>query len=213
MPSRCLPADWLLGYASGASPEPVALLVATHLAMCPTCRARAEALESVGGAMLEEIEPSEPPQGALEAILARLGEPDAPPDPALPLDPELERICPEPLRSYVAGRSWYPVIPGFQAIDLPLQFGHWPVRLIRMIGGMGIPAHGHRGIEAQLVLSGGYSDESGEYLPGDVQVADDACVHKLSVHRGEPCVILLLKENPILNVGLASRLFSLLTGA
>ena len=46
----------LLDYAAGNQDEPVSLLVATHLALCPACRATVERFETVGGAMIEELE-------------------------------------------------------------------------------------------------------------------------------------------------------------
>jgi len=49
----------LLEYASGAAPEPIALLVATHLALCPACRHVTAELEAVGGALLETLPPKD----------------------------------------------------------------------------------------------------------------------------------------------------------
>lgn len=48
----------LMEYASGSLREPVALLIATHLALCPQCRAESHRLETVGGALLEEATPT-----------------------------------------------------------------------------------------------------------------------------------------------------------
>jgi len=51
--------DLLLNYASGALDEASSLLVATHLALCPTCRGRAERAEMIGGELLESLPPAE----------------------------------------------------------------------------------------------------------------------------------------------------------
>jgi len=45
----------LLGYASAILAEPLALVVATHLALCPDCRAAVDRLEALGGVLLERI--------------------------------------------------------------------------------------------------------------------------------------------------------------
>ena len=47
--------DLLFDHVAGALSEPVALMVETHLALCPQCRIEARKFEAVGGAMLEEL--------------------------------------------------------------------------------------------------------------------------------------------------------------
>jgi putative transcriptional regulator len=65
--------ELLLSYAAGAVEEPVAVLVATHLALNPAARGRYRRLEALGGAMIEEIEPEPLAQGTLDAVLVRRG--------------------------------------------------------------------------------------------------------------------------------------------
>ena len=45
-----------MDYAAGSLSEPVALLIATHLALCPRCRHEVEEFEALGGALLEDLE-------------------------------------------------------------------------------------------------------------------------------------------------------------
>ena len=45
----------LVDYAAGSLDEPVGLLVATHLALCPDCRLKVSEYEKLGGALLEEM--------------------------------------------------------------------------------------------------------------------------------------------------------------
>ena len=59
----------LMGYAAGCLPEAFSLLVATHISMCDECRARAEAYDAVGGAVLES-EVAVMSEASLEACLA-----------------------------------------------------------------------------------------------------------------------------------------------
>ena len=43
----------LMAYSAGDLPEAFNLVVATHVSLCDECRARAEAYEAVGGAVLD----------------------------------------------------------------------------------------------------------------------------------------------------------------
>ena len=64
----------LMAYAAGSLPEAFSLVVATHVSLCDECRARAEAYEAVGGAVLE-AETAPMSDASLEACLARLDAP------------------------------------------------------------------------------------------------------------------------------------------
>jgi len=66
--------ELLLAYAHGASNEPVALLVATHLSVCELCRRNVRDMEAMGGAMLSSVEPVAISEHALRAVLSRLEE-------------------------------------------------------------------------------------------------------------------------------------------
>jgi len=50
--------EFLLDYAAGAAPEPIALVVATHAALNPQSRETLSCLEAAGGAMLNGLSPA-----------------------------------------------------------------------------------------------------------------------------------------------------------
>jgi putative transcriptional regulator len=64
--------DLLLAYAAGAADEALSLIVATHMTYCAICRLRGKKLESLGGALLQELPPAALDAGALDNVLARL---------------------------------------------------------------------------------------------------------------------------------------------
>ena len=75
----------LLDYASGGLGEGPALVVASHMTLCPNCRASVAELEAVGGALLDGIEPEPLSPGCLDRVLARRDEEEpSPPPPAQP---------------------------------------------------------------------------------------------------------------------------------
>jgi anti-sigma factor RsiW len=69
----------LWAYAIGNLDEASSVLVATHLALCPSCRRETAAMEAAGGAMFEAIGTSGPAKNdlddrALDRIMSRLDE-------------------------------------------------------------------------------------------------------------------------------------------
>jgi len=193
------PADErLLDYASGALPEPTALLVATHLALCPRCRRETAELGALAGALLETMPPEPVAADSLERVLTRIERPaPAEPEPARPAgDPTL----PRPLRDYVGGQlealPWRRLGPVAE-VQLLHGFPGFTTRLLRIRAGIGVPAHTHRGHELTLVLSGAFSDEGGHYLRGDVEEADSEVTHRPVADAGEDCLCLAVTDAPL----------------
>jgi putative transcriptional regulator len=196
----------LLDYASGASPEPVALLVATHLALCPGCRRATAELEAVGGALLEELPPEPVSDDSLARLLARLDRPA----PAAPAVSSGDPILPQPLRDYVGSLdrvAWRRFGPIAEA-RLLTGFDKLTTRLVRIRPGAAMPRHTHAGNELSLVLQGGFSDVTGHYLRGDVLEADSAVEHRPVVDRDEDCLCLAVTDAPVRLTGWFGRLLN-----
>ena len=171
----------LLDYATGALAEPFALAVATHLALCPACRAEVARLEAVGGALLEDAESVPPGGGAFERLMARIEQtPAQAPRPA-PVQPDaVASRVPRPLRDRLPpnSRSWpWRRRGGVDLLELEAGEAGFRVRLVRAAPGCGVPRHGHAGEEMTVVLEGGFSDAEGHYLEGDSVPAGPGVVH------------------------------------
>lgn len=208
------PEELLLAYAGGSASEGVGLGIATHLALCPRCRREVELLEELGGAEIDAREAVTLPSTGLNRLMMALDDLFAPLPP--PLRPAGPACMPEPLRSLVGpidtGR-WKAVIPGVAwSIDLALSEGAPPVRLTKMRGGFQVPEHTHSGTELNLVLAGGFHDRGLDFEPGDMAVNDEEVTHHLSIDRGEPCVMLVVNDAPLVPVGPWSKIVGALTG-
>lgn len=209
--------DLLVDYATGALPDPFSLMIATHLALCPECRAGTRRLEAVGGAMLQEIEPTALRPGALDQIMARLDEAEgarqivAPqivaPQIVAPQDPFDGRI-PEPLLSRVAGSSWRKVSKGIDEIILPTELDGVTAQLLRIRAGAKVPRHNHQGHEYTLVLAGGFSDHIGRFGPGDLTVADSALTHTPVADPDQDCLCLAIVDGGLRLPGPLGRVLS-----
>lgn len=178
----------LMAYASGAADEVTSLIVATHLHYCMACRMRTTEMESIGGSLMEDLAPQALAPGALEATLAKL-------DQVQPYERPRRNASrdgtPGILRSYLGGDlrdvRWRKMGPKLSYAPL-FRRGALTARLLRGVPGADSGAHTHQGLEYTLVLQGGYTDVTGSYAPGDLQVMDAGERHNPVADEGEDCI-------------------------
>jgi putative transcriptional regulator len=198
----------LLDYASGALPEGPALAVATSLALDPAARARYRTMEAAGGVLLGDLPPAPLSDTLLAATLRRLDQ-SAPEVPVLP-DAETRRLLPAPLWRYVpdglSSLRWTRWGGAVQEAVLPLGDSGHRAMLLRIKAGNGVLQHDHTGPEYTVVLSGGFSDETGHYGPGSLQLCDGSVTHTPVADPGQDCVCLGVLSAPIRITGLMGRL-------
>ncbi len=213
MPSFHAEDEHLMAYAAGSLAEPIALLVATHLALCPSCRARVGSFEAVGGALLETLDTVTTDRSLRDAVLARLDETDAEPAPAprpAKAGPVDLRV-PEPLRGYLGSRlddlAWKPRGPVDEVRILPDHAGITS-RLFRIKAGTAMPRHTHEGSELTLVLSGGFTDRGDHFLRGDVAAADSGVDHCPLADTDEDCYCFAVNDAPLRLTGRLGRLLN-----
>ncbi len=212
MPQHHPADDLLIAYAAGSQEEPLALVVATHLALCARCRSEVERLEELGGVLLDEQEPEALGESSLEHVLARLDE-AAPEEPTqraaatAPADPRL----PRPLRDYLGAgleRLDWTSYRGLEKVELLPEAHGFRTRLMRIKSGTAMPAHTHEGSELTLVLAGGFSDEHGHFLRGDLAEADASVDHRPVADPGEDCLCLAVTDAPLRLTGPFGRLLN-----
>jgi putative transcriptional regulator len=204
----------LAAYAAGSLSEPLAVLVAAHLQMKPENRAYVAALEAAGGAHIDTIAPV-PLSGRdrrLDSIYAApqretptSGTPNVPSGKLLP-----------PILDAYAGRAfeackWRWLGLGLRRCVLRKDAG-CEVSFLRCRAGKNLPAHTHDGLEATLVLAGGYSDAFGHYRPGDMAVADENVEHRPLADRDGECLVFLVLEGSMRMTGPVGRLWQRIAG-
>ena len=126
--------ELLLDFAAGGLAEGPALAVAAHVALCPGCRQSVVRLDSIGGALLDRLEPAAMGADALEKCLRRID--DAvdrtlpPASPAVHL--HVGAVLPFPLQRYVDGAAKWRVSWGVEEIPIELETaGHRASRISR----------------------------------------------------------------------------------
>ena len=204
LPSHHPQDELLFGYASGELREIKALLVATHLAYCPSCRARVAVFEAQCGAWFDEA-PAASTDGPLDTLLERLhGQLGAvPPVFVPPPGPRPAAVdgVPEPLRSWLDGpmqeRAWTDVSPGVWVSEWTRAAGGSSVCLLRMGPGAPVPAHRHTATEILLVLQGAFHDEYGRFVLGDVIGYEAGSDHHATGDESGECICLFLLDGEI----------------
>jgi putative transcriptional regulator len=198
---------YLLDYATANLPVPFAVLIASHLTLCPACRDTVRAFEGVGGAFIEAVGPVELAADSLSAVMQRLDRPAtvaaaAPPITASALNGFGH--LPRPLQRFLSGMPkpplWRKVFFGLETVRIP-NYGACRSRLMRIAPGSAMPRHTHAGNELLIVLQGGYSDHTGDYDVGDVAYGDPELVHKPKADAGTGCLCFSVWDAPPQMVG------------
>ena len=199
--------DVLVDYAAGTLPQATALLVATHLALCPDCREEVRLLEAVGGALLAERADEAPVDHLLADCLAMLDQPIAVPAPARYC---ADGVIPRPLMDFLPteGLTWHKRAKGLA--EIRLDTGPGPVaKLLKISAGQPMPRHTHSGREFTLVLDGSFSDDYGVYRRGDVAVATEGEIHQPIAGTERDCICLAVVEGSLALTGPIGRVLNL----
>tara|TARA_B100000676_G_scaffold176697_1_gene173388 strand:- start:1423 stop:2082 length:660 start_codon:yes stop_codon:yes gene_type:complete len=201
----------LLDYATGAMSDAFSLIIATHLAMCPACRREVSALERIGGAMLDRENPPQARGDDFEALMARIERDEREPEvrPARPPVPPALATFPRPLRDRLT--SLGSDVPwnrrgAIETAFLPAAEPGHKIRMLRIAPGHGVPQHSHRGTELTLVLEGGFSDITGNYVRGDIQVADQELDHQPLADDQVACICLAVTSDRLRLTGPLGRI-------
>lgn len=197
-----IPDAMLAAYASGNLPHPFAVVVAAHVSMCESCRCALEAHHTVGGAVLDMSDTISVSDDLKAALMAQLDAPAAP-EPEYTADGPL----PAPIVGAMEGRKprWKSLGMGVRQ-DIISAGSEGSVRLLYIPAGQAVPDHTHGGLELTLVLQGSFSDETGRFGVGDMEVADEDVEHTPIADAGDPCICIAATDAPLKFRGMVPRL-------
>ncbi|WP_278923374.1 MULTISPECIES: ChrR family anti-sigma-E factor [Pseudophaeobacter] len=197
-----IPDHLLASYAAGTLPHAFALVVASHISMCNDCRAAVAAHQAVGGAILEATSASPLSSGLRASVLAQL---DAP----ARAEPIYDRsgIYPGPVVAALQGQQpkWKALGMGVRQTILTAD-AESNARLLFIPAGQAVPDHSHNGLELTMVLQGSFSDSTGRFGIGDVEIGDEDLDHTPTADPGDPCICLAATDAPLRFKALIPRL-------
>lgn len=199
----------LMAYSAGTLPEAFNLMVATHVSLCDTCRARMESFDAVGGTVLDDMDATSVTMqdDALSATLALIA--GGVTDSIEVAPPVADDVLPGPLHSYVGGGldhvRWKPIGMGVKQAILPTSKGA-SARLLFIPAGAAMPDHGHNGIEMTMVLQGAFQDDDEYFARGDVEFADADLHHTPVADIHEDCICLAVTDAPLRFQGILPKI-------
>ncbi len=212
----------LLDYATGTLPLPKALAVSVHLFFCGHCRAQVARLETLGGALLEQVKPASVAADDFDRLMAHIDETSSAEatmsTEATMAAPAVSRRAGEgrrnPLQAYLPtglqDLEWQQQTRDISRYDLTslISAKGFRVALQKIRAGARVPTHTHGGTELTVILSGGFSDELGVYHAGDYVQRDASHKHSPTALQNEDCVCLTVLDAPIRFTGWLHRLLN-----
>ena len=190
-------------YAAGCIDPAFALMLETQSLMRADVRASVALSEMIAGNFLETAPAARMSEGALDRTLAAIDALEAPQAmqraAGQAAGDALNEILslPETVRGAAidaAGKQGWQMM-GLGLKRLKLDVGSaMEVQLYRIAAGSKIPRHSHGGNEYTMVLCGCFSDERGNYGPGDVCVNGPADTHQPVADDDEVCYALAVRD-------------------
>ena len=107
---------------------------------------------------------------------------------------------------------WKSLGLGVSQVVLETKDSSATARLLKIPAGKKVPHHSHNGRELTVVFSGGFTDETGSYGPGDIQEIHGNTEHQPWVREGGDCICLAVTEAPLKFSNVAVRLAQPLIG-
>jgi putative transcriptional regulator len=189
-------------YVGGELGHGMSVLMASYLTLSPEARQNVAALEKINGALLEEAEPADMNDDALDQLMARLDEPEAliAPKETSATSTQNDDL-PAPLRAFLAKpieqARWSFAYPGVRHLELPIGDAGETVKLLKIKPGKAAPRHTHNGMEATLVLRGAFRDGERVYERGELAVADHDVQHRPRAEGEEDCICLAVTDGAL----------------
>ncbi len=212
--------DMLLRYAMGNTSEAESLMISCHLAYCSSCKEEINKYETMGGYYLTNHKELNVSKDLWKNILEKIDTVDQEEKQESYVSHAISSdICEENIRipSFLSDymghvydtKEWKSAINNVRYKDIVFNNKKVKGKLLEIPASVSMPKHGHEGLEATLVLHGGYSDEKGEYNKGDLVVASSDEVHSPIADDHTGCLCLVVYTGSLQFKGLLGSILNL----
>jgi len=220
--------ELLLEYSAGNVTGGNAICIASHVELCPKCKATHKRNNAIGGALINKLESSVVTDQLKNKVLQRITQSkadecasSASTENSSPLEPALgasspskrpSRHIPRAIRSFVpddfSALKWSLTTASSRTCLLFKDELGAAVSLLRIKPGGKISHHKHMGDEYTLILSGSFSDEDGIYKTGDFMLRNDQHQHTPVATKDAECICLTVQEAPLQFTGRLWRMLN-----
>ncbi|MEZ5870334.1 MAG: ChrR family anti-sigma-E factor [Nitratireductor sp.] len=199
----------LAHYSAGILPRPVHAMIGAHIEMRPESGALVSGMEMLSGDALSTMPPA--PLNDDRDMLERIFNSKA--AQATPVGKRRRNsdLMPSALQDFtgftVDTIPWRSKLPGFKEVAFG-EIDGCDARLFWIRPGRAIPEHTHSGSELTLVIDGGFFDNDGHYVRGDIAAADETVDHRPVADDDAPCICFAITTAPLKLTGSFRQLFS-----
>ena len=198
-------------YAAGCLDPAFCLLVETQAALRPDVERALARAETIAGVFFESEETATLTDGAINTAMAMIDAYEAGERPTANAvhraGDGLEELLhlPEPLRETALhsfqNHKWQGLTKGIRRLKLDAG-SQAEIELYRIEPGCTVPEHSHAGSEFTLVVSGGFSDESGSFGPGDISLKGENDTHQPTGDMDGVCYALAVRDGGLRFTGM-----------
>lgn len=226
---------WLTDYAAGNLPMSQALCISAHLSFCPQCKKEVEQLNSLGGMMFNaaassanesdfSVEQSSSDTKISSTLRSQMldlistesitaGSSSVTATASANDEADLsESALPQCLNKLVPNGTdelhWQKLGTAVSVARLAAGDTQREVALHKIKAGGRVGNHDHKGREVTVVLTGSFSDQQGQYLPGDFLVKEPGEAHQPIASEDAECICLSVLEAPVKFTGPMARLIN-----
>jgi len=207
--------ETLMRYAAGTLGAGPAVVVGAHVSVCPRCKNSVKTFEALGGAVLDNTEPTALAADSLAKTFALIdaeGEREAGAENHSP-PPMIDGVrLPDTLKGCEI-RRWRWIGPGIHMSRVGVP--HDPdanLILLKVGPGRVLPDHGHVGTELTYIVSGSYTDALGQFKQGDIADVDEHVEHQPIVDPDSECICLAALEGRMRFNGIIGRILQPIFG-
>lgn len=198
-------------YAAGCLDPAFCLLVETQAALRPDVERAVAYAETIAGVFFESNDAMALSDGAANKAMAMIDAYEAGENPVETAIKgageglgELLHL-PEPLRETALNsfqkHKWQSLTNGIRRLKLEAG-SEAEVELYRIEPGCTVPQHSHTGSEFTLVVSGGFSDESGHFGPGDISLNGENDTHQPTGDMDGICYAVAVRDGGLKFTGM-----------
>ena len=212
--------EMLLNHAMGNTNEAESLIISSHIAYCPVCKAEVAKYENIGGFYLKNHEELNVSKSLWNNLLGKLDGVEQDSKETNFVDYKIKSRLnengvrvPSFLYHYLPNASdtknWSSTINNVKYFNINFKENSYKGKLLEIPPGKVMPKHSHEGLEATMVFHGGYSDEVGSYNKGDLVILDDNDEHSPVSSEQTGCICLVVYSGSIKFKGILGSILNL----